>query len=67
MMVMVMMKITAVALCVVRDAQLFLTGSLHVAASRLSYRKGRGKVTTSPRTALELCQCRFKPQVRNSF
>ena len=65
-MVMVMMKITAVALYVVRDAQLFLTGSLHVATSRLSYTKGRGKDHESKNCA-ELCQYRFKPQVRNSF
>lgn len=31
---MVMMKMTAVALCMVRDARLFLTASLHVAAAR---------------------------------
>lgn len=62
MMMMVLMKPTAIALYMVRDVWLFLTGSLQVAASQ-----GRGKVPTGPRSVPELCQFRFKPQVRNSF
>lgn len=62
------MKMTAVALYMARDTWLFLTDSLQVAASPTCvWREGRRKVTTGPRSAPELCQFRFKPQVRNSF
>lgn len=45
MMMMVMMKTTAVALSVVRDAWLFLTDSLQVAVSPMRvWKEGKGKV-----------------------
>lgn len=63
MMRMVMMKMSAIALCVVGDAWLFLTDSLQVAASHMCvWREGRGKVPTSLGTVHEFCQFRFKPQ-----
>lgn len=57
MMVMVVMKMTAVALYTVRDAWLFLTGSLHVAASCME----GGERESHHRSKI------YKPQVRNAF
>ena len=59
MMVMVMMKMTAVPLYTVRDAWLFPTGSLHVAAS---YMRLEGGERESHHRS-KIC----KPQVRNAF
>lgn len=69
MMVMVVMKMTAIALYMVRDAWLFLTDSLQVALSHVCVFGGREEAK-SPQVwnlLLNSCQFSFQPQVRNSF